>query len=99
LKSDRKRSCCKDAANSKPKEKDRICCGKEPKSPIEAALEGLDCRGGPSAFLSMPWYLPNLSGKTSSFAIRSLPSSTSLDQRWPSWNDEVDTPPPRLLAL
>jgi hypothetical protein len=94
-----KGSCCKDATKSNPKEKKKTCCGKVQKSPIHAAFEGLDCRGGPSAFLSMPWYLSTLFGKTSAFAICSFPSSTPLEQRWPSWNDEVDTPPPRCSAL
>jgi hypothetical protein len=94
--SDARISCCKNASISKSQGKAKPCCGKVKKSPIDAAFERMDCRGGPTAFLSLPWYLPVLPCKTSSFAIRSFPIATLLSQRWPSWNDEVETPPPRL---
>lgn len=97
--SDAKSACCKSEANSKPKSKNKTCCGKEQKSPIDSAFEALDCRGGPSPFLSTPWYLPVLVGQTRSFDICSFPVATLLPPRWPSWNDEVDTPPPRFSAL
>ena len=93
------KSCCKNESISKPQGRSKSCCGKVGKSPIDAAFEGMDCRGGPTAFLSSAWYLTVLPGKTRSFAICSFPVATIASQRWPSWNDEVDTPPPRFWPL